>query len=103
VEILEDRAEELRGGERRIDHEGGGRARVEPGEEIAGQRRLAGTHLAGDEDEPALLLAAELEVREGLGVALRQIEVLGVGREVERLLGQAVEGLVHQLPPPPST
>src|SRR5262249_47713361 len=103
VQVLQDRAQQLGRGEGGVDDEGGGRARVQPGEEVAGQRRLARSDLAGDEDGPALLLAPELEVGEGLGVALRQVEVLGIGCEVERLLGESVEGLVHYLAPSAST
>ena len=69
VQVLEDRAQQLGRGERGVEHERGGGARVEAGEEVAGERRLARAHLARDEDEAAPLLAPELEVREGLGVA----------------------------------
>ena len=40
------------------------------GQEIAGESRLARAHLAGDEDEPAPLAMAELEVGERLRVPL---------------------------------
>ena len=95
VQVLEGRAQQLGRGERRIEHEGSGGARVEPREEIARERRLARSHLTGDEDESAPLAPAELQVGEGLRVALGQVEVLGVRGEVEGLLREPVVGLVH--------
>ena len=49
VQVLQDRAQQLLAGERRVEHERGGGARVEPGQEAAGERRLAGADLAGDQ------------------------------------------------------
>jgi hypothetical protein len=95
VEVLEDRAQELGGGEGRIHDDGGGGVVGELAQEVAGERRLARPHLAGEQDEPAALALPELEVGEGLGVPSREVEILGVGGEVERLLGEAVPGFVH--------
>ena len=60
---------------------------------------MPGPDLAGDEDEAAALPPPELEVGHGFGVPWRQVEVLRVGGQVERLLGESVEGLVHALFP----
>ena len=95
VQVVEDRAEELVGGERGVEDERGVGVGPELREEVAGERRLAGAHLAGDQDEAAALAPAELEVGEGLGVPVGEVEVLRVGSEVEGLLAEAVPGLVH--------
>ncbi len=88
-------AQQLDRRHRGVEDDGGGGARVEAGKEVAGESRLARSHLAGDEDEAALLLATELQVGERLGVALGQVQVLGVRGQVERLLREAVVALVH--------
>jgi hypothetical protein len=98
VQVFEDGAQQLGRGQGGVEHERGGGARIEARQEVARERGLARADLARDEDEPALLLAPELEVREGLGVTLGEVQVLGVGGQVERLLREAVEGLVHLLP-----
>src|SRR5258708_32786093 len=92
---MEEGAEELVGGQGRVDAEGGRGARVEARQEVAREGGLARARLPRDEDEPALLLAPELEMREGFGVARRKVEVLRIGSEVEQLLGKGVEVLVH--------
>ena len=74
--------------ERGVEHERGGVSGVEPRQEVARERGLARAHLARDQDEAAPLLAPELEVREGLGVLGREVEVLRVGGEVEGLLAR---------------
>ena len=70
VEVVEDRAQELVRGEGGVEHEGGVGVRAELREEVAGECRLPGSHLPGDEDEPAALAPAELEVGERLRVPL---------------------------------
>ena len=93
-------AQELGRGERGVEHDRGVGVGAELREEVARERRLAGAHLAGDEDEAAALAPAELEVGEGLRVPLGQVQVLRVRREVEGLLAEAVPGLVHGRVPP---
>ena len=90
VKVVEDRAEELGRGQGGVEHHRGVRLRGQVGQEVACERRLARAHLAGDEDEAAPLAVAELEMGEGLGVPLGEIEVLGIRGQVEGLLGEAV-------------
>jgi hypothetical protein len=95
VEVVHDRLQELGRGEGRVEDDRRGRALGQLAHEVARGGGLARPHLARDQDEAAALAPSELEVREGLAVPPRQIEVLRVGGEVEGLLGEAVVGLVH--------
>ncbi len=70
-------------------------ALLETVEQAAQHRRLAGTDLAGDDDEAFVARDAVLEVRFGAPVLLAAEEEVRVGIELERVAAQAVEGFVH--------
>src|SRR5206468_11383404 len=94
-----DRLQELERREDGVEDVRGFRVGNRPGQERAEERRLPRAHVAGDADEAARLRQAELEVREGVGVLLRQEQVARVRREPERRVGEPEEPLVHPCRP----
>ena len=64
---------------------------VELLEQTAHDRRLAGTDLAGDDDETLALIEPVLQIRERALVPAAAEEERGIGIELEGLAGQAVD------------
>ena len=69
--------------------------RIELVEQAAHDRRLAGTHVAGDDDEPFVLVHAVLEIRHRAPVLPAAEEERRIRVELEGLAGEPVEGFVH--------
>ena len=69
--------------------------RIEPLEQAADQRGLAGTDLSGYDDETLALIQAVLEIRVRARVPAAREEELGVRIQLEGLSRQPVERLVH--------
>ena len=97
AELLADGEQELRGRHARIQYHGNVRMVRQPREERAHDGCLAGADLASQLNEAAGLVDAVQKVREGLGVALAQIEVARVRRDRERFFDEAEEAEVHAL------
>src|SRR5436190_168947 len=96
AEVLQHVLEDLVEGERRVVDERDRRgARVELPQQGVQEGRLPGTHLAGEHEEPLVLLDAEDEVRERLPMTRRHEEELRVRRRIERLFVEAVESFEH--------
>src|SRR5258708_4408230 len=64
-------------------------------EDGAADGGLAGPHLAGQLDETLSLADAEQDVVERLAVPIAEEQEARIGRDVERRLLEAVEGIVH--------
>src|SRR5258708_5087017 len=64
-------------------------------EDGAADGGLAGPHLAGQLDETLGLADAEKDVVERLAVPIAEEQEARIGRDVERRLLEAVEGIVH--------
>jgi hypothetical protein len=68
---------------------------IEIVEQAAHDRRLAGTHLAGNDDEAFVLIQAILQVSHRPPVLFAGEIERGIGIELKGLAGQAIERLVH--------
>ena len=90
-EVLEDPVEV----EHRIGDERDGGRLVQSFEQCLEQGSLAGSHLAGQQDEALALLYSVQELGERLSVRWRQMEKPGIGRRIERRLLKPEEGEVH--------
>ena len=73
---------------------------VHPGgqllEQAPAQRRLPGSHLAGELDEAAAFPDPVEQMGEGLAMGLAHVQVAGIGRDRERGLSEAEMTFVHQ-------
>ena len=69
---------------------------VQPLEQRMEQRGLAGSDLAGQQDEALVLLDPVEELGERLLVRGRQVEKARVGRRIERRLPEPEEGEIHR-------
>ena len=85
LELAADPPQQLERGERRHERVRRRHVRPELGEKAAEQRRLPRADLAGDADEAARLVQAELQVRERLRVLGGEKEVARVRRQPKRL------------------
>ena len=65
-------------------------------QQVAHDGGLAGADIAGDDDEAFVLVHAVLEVGHGAAMLLAAEIELRIGIELERLAGQAIEGLIHE-------
>src|SRR5690606_33766121 len=71
--------------------------RVDGAGEVRHQRRFAGSHLAGDDDEALSLREAVTEVRQRLAVGDAAEIERRIGRQLEGLSGKAVEVVEHDV------
>lgn len=95
AEVEHRRFNQLAGIEIRVDEPRHRRALVELAEHGLQKRRLAGTNLAGDDDEPGVAFDSVPQVAQGLFVDPAWIEVIGVGAEQKRPLAQVVKPFIH--------
>ena len=63
----------------------------DPRQQGAHHRGFAGTHLAGQLDEAARFIDAVQQMRQGLGMALAQIEIARIRGDGEGLFGEPEE------------
>src|SRR5262249_62153834 len=68
---------------------------IEPAHRGLEQRRLAGSDLAGDDDEPGAALDSVSQVDERLAMDLARVEVVGIRAEGKRPLPEVVEAFIH--------
>ena len=87
-EVDHDRLEQLARIEHRVDDPPDRRLVVEAAQQRLQQRGLAGSDLAGDDDEPGLAFEPVAQVVERLLVHAARIEIIGVRAERERTLAQ---------------
>src|SRR5262249_47634927 len=96
AEVLQDEFEQSVEGERRVEHESRGGVVIEPAEKGSQQCGLAGADLAGQENEPDVVLHAVGKLSQGVAVAPGQIKKLRVRRRAEGLFAESVEVEVHR-------
>ena len=95
--VVEDVLEHAVPRQRRVVDVGYGMLVVEPLEERAQQRRLAGADLAGEDDEALALADAVDELGQRFAVARRLEEELRIRRGTEWCLAEPVELEVHDI------
>src|SRR3546814_14688161 len=66
---------------------------------MAAHRRLAGGEIAGDDDEPLALRQAIAQIGHRLAVRPAFKIESGIGRQLERASGEAIELIVHRTLP----
>ena len=96
AQVLEGRAQQLGRAQGRVEHEGGGGARVQTAEEVAGEGGLAGPDLAGDEHEGLAVLDPEPQMGERFHVLGAREDEPGLVAGRERVLVQAEMALKHR-------
>src|SRR5206468_8363751 len=89
------RLEELARIEQRIHHPRHGGVAVESAEQRLQHRRFSRPDRAGHDYESGVGLDAVAQVAERLLVAAARIEVIGIGRQRERPLAEAIEAFIH--------
>ena len=99
AELLEDEPQQIVLRQERVQHQRGERLPVDLLEQRAAERRLAGADVAGDDDEALAAADGVLQQLERVGVRRALVQVLGIGRQAERLFREPVIVLVHDYPP----
>ena len=94
-EVVEHVIQELVERQRRVDDEGDGRDAVQSRPQRSEQRRLAGSRLAREDDDPLALVDAADELAEHQAMPGGEVEERRIRRGVERLRLEAVEVEVH--------
>ena len=103
AEVLQDPLQQVFLGQKRVQNQRRERLPIDLLEQRPAERRLSGPDVAGDDDESFAAADGVLQQLERVGVRLAAVQVLRIGRQAERLLGEPVIVFVHQCAPAGAT